>query len=159
MKKNVILFIAINLFAINLLMAQSLSESLGSTKTNFQIVSDSTDLMVSDQIIILRAEKKTYSDIYAGWGYGYREFHLEFTAKKSIVERNATSRSDKHQIKLTFYDSKGNLLTNITLPAEFLNQYTNSATENTLFFYSLDLIDVPIVVLDKTKKLDIVKYD
>jgi hypothetical protein len=159
MKKNVILFIAINLFAINLLVAQSLSESLGSTKTNFQIVSDSTDLMVSDQIILLRAEKKTYSDNYSGWGYGYREFHLEFTSKKSIVERYATSRSEKHQIKLTFYDSKGNLLTNITLPAEFLNQYTNSATDNTLFFYSLDLIDVPIVVLDKTKKLDITKYD
>ena len=157
MKYKGILLIIIQLFVINILTAQSLSESLGGTKTNFRIYSGPTELITSDQIIILRAEKDTYSDLYAGWGYGYRSFHLEFISNKNIVELQSDVKSERYKMKLTFYDSDNKILTMVTLPSHYLNEYSNSSSEDALFIYSLDLIDIPVVILDKTKKIDIIK--
>lgn len=158
MKYKVILLLIIQLFVINILSAQSLSESLGGTKTNFRIYSGPTELITSEQIIILRAEKNTFSDLYAGWGYGYRSFHLEFISNKNIVEMQSDVKSERYKMKLTLYDADNKLLTTITLPSYYLNEYSNSSSEDALFIYSLDLIDIPVVILDNTKKIDIVKF-
>jgi hypothetical protein len=69
MNHRTILLITLYFFSANILEAQNLKESLGGTKTNFQIYSDTVDLKVSDQIIILRAEKQTYSDSNFGTGW------------------------------------------------------------------------------------------
>ena len=162
MNNKAILLITIQLIVFNILGAQDIKESLGGIKTNFRIFSDTIDLKVIDQIIILKAEKQTYSDsnLGTGWGYGYQSFHLEFITKKNIKVDNyqyGTGRDNGSKLKLIFYDSNNNELASISIPFDYVDQYNNLSIINSPFFYSIDLIDIPIVLLDKTDKIDMIK--
>jgi hypothetical protein len=162
MNHKTILLITVYIFSANILGAQNLKESLGGTKTNFQIYSDTVDLKVSDQIIILRAEKQTYSDsnFGTGWGYGYQSFHLEFITKKNIeIEyfKFRNGRDNGTKLELLFYDSNNIVLTSSSIPYNYVDLYNNSSIIGSPFFYSIDLIDIPIVLLDKTAKISMIK--
>ena len=162
MTTKVFLFIAIQLFVVNILVAQNLKESLGGTKTNFQIFSDTVDLKVSDQIIILKAERNHYTDssFGTGWGYGYQSFHLEFITKKNIkVEtfKFRAGRDNGDKFDLIFYDADKNILGTTTIPSGDVDLFNNPSVVGSPFFYSIDLIDVPIVLLDKTAKIGMIK--
>lgn len=157
-----ILLIAAYLFSVNILGAQNLKESLGGIKTNFLIYSDTVDLKVSDQMIILRAERKSASDsnFGTGWGYGYQSFHLEFITKKNIIIENykfRTGRDNGTKLELIFYDSNNSVLATSSIPYYDIDLYNNSSIIDSPFFYSIDLIDIPIVLLDKTVKIGTIK--
>jgi hypothetical protein len=162
MKNVKVLLIVTQLFVVNVLVAQNLSESLGGTKTNFQIVSDTVDLQVSNQIIILRAEGKHYANFIDsfGYGYGYQSFHLEFIAKKNIKAeafKFVRGQDNKDKLELIFYDSENNVLALKSVPIESVDILSNSTTSDGLFFYSLDLIEIPIILLEKTCKINMIK--
>lgn len=157
-----VLLIVIQLFVVNALEAQNLKESLGGIKTNFKIVSDTVDLRVSDQIIILRAEKKSSenSSFGTGWGYGYQSFHLEFIAKKEIkVEtfKFKPGRDNESKLELTFYNSENSILASLSVPFDQVDALSNPTTSDRLFFYSIDLINIPVVLLEKTYKINMIK--
>ncbi|MGB8491882.1 MAG: hypothetical protein WCE64_12570 [Bacteroidales bacterium] len=157
-----ILLIAAYIFSVNILAAQNLKESLGGIKTNFQIYSDTVDLKVSDQIIILRAEKNYYSDsnFGTGWGYGYQSFHLEFITKKNIKIENykyRTLRDNENKLELIFYDSNNSVLATTSFPYDYVDLFNNSSIKDSPFFYSIDLIDIPVVLLDKTARIGMIK--
>jgi hypothetical protein len=150
------------LFVVNILVAQNLKESLGGIKTNFQILSDTVDLKVSDQIIILKAEKKygANSDFGYGWGYGYQSFHLEFITYKNIkVEtfEHRAGRNNESKLDLVFYDSTNAILASTTIPYDYVDLLNNLSLADGPFFYSIDLIDIPTVLLDKTSKIGMIK--
>jgi hypothetical protein len=162
MNHKTFLLIIVFIFSANILGAQNLKESLGGAKTNFQIYSDTVDLKVSDQIIILRAEKQTYSDSNygTGWGYGYQSFHLEFITKKNIKVENykfRNGRDNETKLELTFYDMNNGVLATTSFPYDYVDLYNNSSITDSPFFYSIDLIDIPIVLLDKTAKIGMIK--
>ena len=162
MNNKTILLITVCIFSANIIGAQNLKESLGGTNTLFQIYSDTVDLKVSDQIIILRAEKQTYSDsnFGTGWGYGYQSFHLEFITKKNIKIENykyKTGRDNGNKLELIFYDSNNSVLATSSFPYDYVDLYNNSSIIDSPFFYSIDLIDIPIVLLDKTAKIGMIK--
>jgi len=159
-----VLIIVIQLFVANILVAQNLNESLGGVKTNFKIVSDTVDLKVSDQIIILKAEQKHYGSptFGYGWGYGYQSFHLEFIAKKDIrIEtfKFRTGRDNESKLELIFYNSENNILASTSVPFESVDLLSNPSTVDNSFFYSIDLIDIPIVLLEKTYKIGLTKKE
>ena len=161
---RIVLLIALQLFAVNILVAQNLKEALGGVKTNFQIFSDTIDLKVSNQIIILKAEKKhdQYADTYSGygWGYGYQSFHLEFITKKNIkvdTFRFQKGRANEIKLELVFYDSNNTILASASIPFDQVDVFNNSSKADSPFFYSIDLIDIPIVLLDKTSKIGMIK--
>lgn len=162
MKTKNVLIIVIQLFVVNILGAQDLKELLGGIKTNFKIVTDTVDLRVSDQIIILRAEKNHYGDASfgVGWGYGYQSFHLEFIARKDIKAETfkfRPGRGNGSELELTFYNSENSLLASASVPFDQVDVLTNPATVDRSFFYSIDLIDIPIVLLEKTSKIGMIK--
>lgn len=167
MKNKAVLLILVQLFAANVLIAQSLKESLGGVKTNFQIISDAIDLEASNQIIILKAEKKhdQYADSFSGygWGYGYQSFHLEFITNKDLTvktykrERGSISRENKLDLK--FYDAGNNVIASTIVPFDYVDLLRDTQKEGGPYFYSIDLIDIPVVLLDKTSKIDMVKLE
>jgi hypothetical protein len=162
MNKKVILLVLVYMLSINFLGAQNIKESLGAINTNFKIYSDTVDLKVSDQIIILRAEKQTYSDATfgTGWGYGYQSFHLEFITKKNIKVENyqfRAGRDNENKLQLIFYDSKNSVLATTSISFDYVDLYNNSSIIDSPFFYSIDLIDIPVVLLDKTAKIGMIK--
>jgi len=135
--------------------AQSVTEKLGGIKTNFSIYSDTIDLKTGNQVIILRAEKSAFSDDFSGYGYGYgyQSYHLEFCSKKDFVVK--PEKGNKY--RLVFYDSKRNMLVNSEIPAALVNFYYNFDPKDPKYFYSIDLIDIPGVVLDQTSILNITR--
>ena len=162
MNHRTILVIALFVFSGISLEAQDLKESLGGTKTSFRIYSDTVDLKVSDQIIILRAEKQTYSDASfgTGWGYGYQSFHLEFITKKIILIENfkyKAGRDNESKLELIFYDSDNNVLATSVCPYDYVDLFNNPEINDSLYFYSIDLIDIPVVLLDKTASIGMIK--
>lgn len=168
--KKTSLLLAFLLLLISGATAQTLFDALQGTKTNFQIVSDGNDLKVTDQIIIRNAEKveiRVNIDEY-GYGYAYQSFHLEFISRKSIVAIKSDDFADKnllqlafylsgHKFLLSFYDWNNNLLTATTIPDNYVDVFTNASADKRMYFYSIDLIDIPILILENAKRIDIVE--
>lgn len=157
-----ILMITLYLLVINAAGAQNLKDALGGLKTNFQIYSDSVNLDVSDEIIVLKAARKFFSDCQCGtgYGYGYQSYHLEFITKKQLAIKNVRyliGRDNADKIELKFYDASNTLLASPTFPFSIIDLYTNSAVKNSPFFFSIDFIDIPIVLLNKTSKIDLIR--
>lgn len=163
MKTSIFLFVIL-LFTTTNIYAQGLEESFGGFKTNFQIYSDTTNLNVTNQMLIKRAEKKSYInqslDSGAGYGYAYESFHLEFATHNKYVIRtfkHRTGRNNNDKLELTFYDSNNNTLATHTLDFSAVDLFYSLESPNIQFFYSIDLIDIPVVLLKKTAKINLIK--
>lgn len=150
------------LFVVNILVAQNLKESLGGIKTNFQIFSDTIDLKVSDQIIILEADQRHLLDFWDSndMVYAYQSFHLEFIAKKEIkIEtfKYRSGRDNGSKLEIIFYGSADKILASSSIPFKFVDLFSNPSIIDCPFFYSIDLVNIPIVLLDKTSKIGLIK--
>lgn len=151
-------FILVLHFFIYQVNSQSISEKFGGTRTNFEVFSDTIDLKVTDQIVVLAAERKSYisADGYAGWGYGYQSIHFEFITQTYLLEF-PTSGKKKNTYKLTFSDQDNVVLHTIFIPEYSVVKCSNPNISNSRIFYSIDLINTPILILDKTKRIEIEK--
>ena len=153
----------------NGLLAQSLSEKLGGVSTDFIIVSGDDTLDIDKQIIVKRAKYKAEKDYkthesyeggYGGYGYGmgygYQSFHLEFTSNTKIVSKTIYNGNRRPTYYCTFYcyDKNGQQILEKLVPATRLKQMFNSQSA-TSFVYSLNLVGIPIVVLDNTTTIKI----
>ena len=160
--KTKMLLSAIFLLSVAAINAQNLNESLGGVKTNFHFFSDATDLKVTDQVIILRAERKSYGDYINGygWGYGYQSFHIEFITKELLAEKTfkyKAGHDNNDKLEFSFYDTDNVVLASYTADFGDVNILHNPSSGGGQFFYSIDLIDIPIVLLNKALKIDLVK--
>jgi hypothetical protein len=157
--KKFLFVVALQLFVLQILTAQSISESLGGIKTNFEIFSINTDLEVAEQVIVLAAERQSYISTIdaAGWGLGYQSFHFEFSTQKEIKEIDG-DKNNKYKYRLTLIDHENVILLALDLPKISVKKYHNPDITNSLFFYSIDLIDIPLLVLDKTKRIDLYRF-
>ncbi len=158
--KNILLLVL--QFSVFSMYAQNLDQSPGGVRTDFQFFSDTIDLKVTDQIIVQRAEKKTYSDFNfgTGWGYGYQSIHLEFTTRKDLVVKNfefKTGRNNSDRIEISFYDINNTLLASYTNDFTIVDSFNNPLIKDSPCFYSIDLIDIPIILLNNTARINLVK--
>lgn len=168
MIRKAIFFIALQLVVFSSLHAQSVSEQLGGVKTHFQLYSLTTKLDVSEQILILRAEAKhkmetdiLSGEFYAtGWGYGYRSYHLEFVTQEELNAQRLPGKFGKSRytrLRLTFFDTNKNILASFTIPYDRVDRQSYSSAKGGPFFYSIDLINIPLVLLDQTAAIGMVK--
>lgn len=156
--KKILLVIILQLFVFQIISAQSISESLGGIKTNFKLFSVKIDLEVTEQILVSAAERRTYiSPMDAGWGYGYQSVHFEFITQKELKEILGEDK-DKNKYRLTFIDHENVILFAINLPEYSVKKYLNTDIVNSQVFYSIDFIDIPVLVLDKTKTINIYRF-
>ena len=161
MKAKVFIFIMFQLSLFNI-SAQNMEDVLGGVKTHFQLYCDTTNLNPTNQIIIQRAERKSDGDASFGlaWGYGYQSLHLEFVSDKNLAEKKfkfRAGRDNNDKLELTFYDSDNVVLATRLIDFSLVDLLYNSLSDKSLFFYSIDLIDIPIVLLNKTVKMNLTK--
>jgi hypothetical protein len=93
-------------------------------------------------------------------GYGYQSFHLEFIARKDIkVEtfKYSLGRDNRSKLELIFYNSENLIIASSSIPFESVHVLSNTSSSDGLFIYSIDLIDIPIVLLERTHKIDMIK--
>lgn len=163
MKKNITILciISLNLFLTSFLQAQSLSEKLGGVKTDYIITSHGVELEITNQLIVKRAERfydwGGHNDGAYGYGYGYESFHLEFTVKNGEIdlpESGSLFKSGKLLV-LDFYGEDGNLLGSRRRSPQDIRFISNNSTNSKLMHYTIDLIAIPLPLLDSTKRIDI----
>ncbi len=160
MKKIKISITAVFILFCGLLNAQTISSALGCVKTNFQFYSDTTNLEVTSQFIIKNAGifKKSVSDgLDYGYGYGggYESYHLEFITNKELSTE--VNRKVNYNYEINFTDSNNIILATTTFDNDKVSHFSNRYFKDTPKFYSFDLINIPISVLDRTRKIYITK--
>ena len=159
MKRKEILFIPILIISVGFVNAQDLSEKLGGVKTNFRFTSDTIDLNVSDQFIIKNAGAYNRTEeIYSGgYGYaaGYDSYHLEFITNKNLSYEYFKRYTSFHFI-ISFYNSDNILLTKKQFYQE-VSRYRNPDIKGSPIFYSIDLYNIPVSLLDKTSRINIIR--
>lgn len=161
MKLKVLIFTIIQLSIFNI-YAQNLEDSLGGVKTDFCFFSDTTNLNVTNQMIIQRAEKNLKGNATngIGMGYGYQSLHIEFIAREQIIEKEykyRTGRNNKDKLELIFYGQDNAILASCITDYSVVDLMYNSSSAKKQFFYSIDLIDIPIVLLNQTMKINMIK--
>lgn len=136
--------------------AQSLTEKLGGVKTDFVFISDSLEMDIVDQAILKRGVRKydSYSD--GAYGYGFQTFHLEFITTSKIKEIYFNERRKWAHYKIDLIAENDSFLYSI-------NKYSSDdvrmvSGEDSLHAYSIDLYQIPIIILDKTEKIRIEHY-
>ncbi len=139
--------------------AQSLIKELGGVKTDFVFTTNSTKLEVVDQAIIQRGffdfNSRTNSSNSTGYAYGYglQAYHLEFvTISDLITFEKYKKKATKATYNINLYNENDTLLLNFGV------LYSKSkATIKTagLTSYSINLIQVPIIIFDRVKRIDI----
>ena len=127
-------------------------------QTNFEFFSGKTDLNVTHQFIIKNGGVfYNFSNISGssyGYGGGYESFHLEFETSQNLS--NEIDRDSYSAYKITFTDSIYRILAVIPFDEYKVVFYSNPDIPDSPVFYSVDLIDVPLSILDQTKKIYIV---
>lgn len=161
MKAIVFLFLVIQLSLFNG-SAQNLENALGGVNTNFQLFSDTTNLNPTNQLIIKRAEKNSSSDASfgTGWGYGYQSFHIEFISDKNLTEKTfkyRAGRDNEDKLELTFYGSNHVVLATCLVHYSVVDLLSHSSADSSRYFYSIDLVDIHIVLLNETIKINLIK--
>lgn len=160
MKTKQVIMLAILILFAGLLKGQTLSERLGSVKTNFQFYSDTVALNVTDQFLLKNAGG--YSTVYYSsdnsyaYAAGYESFHLEFITYKPLTREILKGLLNPDHYRLEFYDSENNKLSTMKLHDK-VSVAENPEIKGSPAFYSIDLYEIPISLLDKTTKINIIK--
>lgn len=159
--KTIICVISINLLLGSFLQAQNLSQKLGGVETYFIITSHGVELEITNQVIAKRAERfydwGGHNEGAYGYGYGYESFHLEFTVRNGEIDMpqpGGLLKSEKF-IVLDFYDENGNLLGSRTRSVRDVRLVSNNSPSNKLNHYSIDLIAIPLPLLEAARRIDI----
>jgi len=154
-----VLFIAIIQFIVfHAVNAQTSDEFITRSKSSFKISSNSLDLKATDQILVLETTKATNRKNGKGkYRFAYQSIHLEFSVNDRIENFYSDINSDKNKYKLSFFDSNNNLIISVLIPAYYVNRLNNPVSNPKLYFYSIDLLEVPRIIINNTDKIDIIK--
>jgi len=166
MKQRKLFFLLFLLLSNNMIFSQALNEKLGGVKTNFIFFSDTVDLEVNNQFLIKSAEK--FSDVdylnttdHFGYGGSYESYHLEFSTKK-FLSVGYVKKPD-YEFELSFYDGENKVIETLgysTVFERYTPNYVKKVTiagNSEMRFFSFDLINIPISLLEKANKINVKK--
>ncbi len=139
--------------------AQSLIEKLGGVKTDFVFATDSIELHIVDQAIIQRGfsdfnVRTNSSNSYGhAYGYGLQTFHLEFITTSDLkTYEKFKNKPDKAIYDIKLYDENDTLLLNFGV---LFGKSKATTKISGMISYSINLIQVPLILFDRVKKIDI----
>lgn len=151
----IIFILASNYIFVPAAIAQNLSDKLGAVETGFTFTTLGQSVNVLDQYLIKRAEKVVFryvpDEVTAG--LGYESYHLEITIKEKLEISDADKKKDRFQWSLNFFDVEGELISTFLISKEQVKYSGNQ--DDTLNFYSIDLIDIPLNLLNRTHHIDL----
>ena len=139
--------------------AQSIIEKLDGVKTDFVFTTDSIEIQIIDQAIIQRGffdyNVRTNSSSSYGhaYGFGLQAYHLEFITTSDLKTfEKFKKKAVKAIYDIKLYDENDTLLLN------FKVAYSKSKASNKtsgITSYSINLLQIPIIIFDKVKTIDV----
>lgn len=153
------LFMLCLVISFSAVSAQSLTDNIGGTSTDFNFYYGDSKLDVQDQIILKRGLSNYAVNEIPAWdeasayGYGLQTFRLEFLSTDII---NINSNSVRHNIRLDLLDENNTSLLSFMIPS---NDFWVFSSNTESHVYSINLQNLPLVIFNKTKniKINIVK--
>ena len=139
----------------SLVKAQTITPALDGYRPAFRISTDSMEMTVVDQVLIKRAVKDYFFDriLDAAYGMGYEAWHWEFVTRQPILKRNLKGKKESF-VRLELYNRKEECIGRFDLPLDRL-QSTQSLSGQKIMTYSINLIDIPLILLDRTRRVDV----
>ena len=135
------------------LASQTILEKLGAVKTDFIITSDTVVFEVFDQVIIQRGNAIHGALNEGGYGYGNQNYFLEFITREKIQKlKTYGPKNDFYRIELI--DKNGNVLGRIYPYLHHVKVISNRVSP-LLHTHVINLSEVPMVLLDKTTRINI----
>ncbi|MDG1334082.1 MAG: hypothetical protein P8P74_17230 [Crocinitomicaceae bacterium] len=163
MKTLFTLFIFLASFSIS---AQSISDQVGGVSCSYELYSDGDTLDVIKQLLIQRPTARSgVSDIENqsyGYGYAYSSWCLEFVTNTGISTRNRNNlerRNRRGKYNVTFKNRAGGMLFSQYMGRDKVRLWKGKIHTGVVYTYSLNLIDVPLIVLDNVASIDIVRIE
>lgn len=148
------------LFGLMYLHGQTLIEEIGGVRTNFTIVSDTLLLDTDEQFLIKRAVHEInieqFDDGTMHKSDGYEAFHLEFIVPQKVITKRKVGRNREYFV-LSFLTDGDQLLTEVELKDSDI-KITDNWEGTTFSAYSINLQQIPLVILDRTLKVNLVHY-
>ena len=145
----VVLLISVNTVAFG----QSLTEQLGGIRTDFTIYFQSKKIDVVDQLVIRRGlskynyEEEPIMEYAYGYGYGLQTLRLEVMYRTNLV---TDDRKRRYYYRIVFFDKDGSILGSLDIARSDL-----IIVKGDVNVYSINLQDIPMVLLDHTTSMDI----
>ena len=157
--RQLLLLVVLFFGASHFLYSQSLLEQLGGIRTNFTIVSDSLWLDTDEQFLIERAVKEenieAIDDGMQSNTETFKSYHLEFIVPKGIVTQRKIGKN-REFFKLELLGEEDELLAMLELEPAHV-KFTPNWESTTYSAYSVNLQEIPLVILHRTLKVNLVK--
>lgn len=153
-----ILFITIIFFGTTAL-SQSLSQQFGAVSTQIEFTTSNSPMVVTQQQIVKRAGA-IFSDVSEkSYGAGYETFRLEIEVQEDLPLLRSRLFDGNGSFQMNFYSISGEHLGFVRFRSTEVDRIRKDIIFNSpVQFYSFDLINVPLILLDKTNRIDIERY-
>ncbi len=142
--------------------SQTITDQMGGVDCNFTFTSNSYNLDVIKQTLLERPKAVSKSSALEnesyGYAYAYTEWHLEFVSNTSIKSRERNmeeGRNRRQKYHLEFYNKTGDLLMETYISKDKLKLWQGKAGNGIIYTYSLNLINVPLILLDNVTNINI----
>lgn len=163
MKADRILFILMLFFAAQQVMAQNLYEAMAGIKTDFIFTSNNEEIGAERQFLVKKSgvllDYTPTSESSYGYGGGYESYHLEFYTRSNISVEHVYRPRPNYHYQLTFYDHQNNKISTIHFYRGRFGELprVNVTEAPGMTYFSFDLRDLPIAVLEHTARIDVIK--
>jgi hypothetical protein len=144
-------------------IAQQLTDQFGAIKTKFVFTSNDEPLDIQQQFIIKAPNSIHSSTEGKSYGMGYESYWLEIETNTDIPYRSSRIRDLRSPFELYLYDGNNQLIGQIRLGNQKVKRVYQSARmderrEEQVRFYAFDLVDVPLILLNQTVRIEIMRY-
>lgn len=114
-------------------------------------------LVVEDQLLIKRAYKDYFydGDFNSANGMAFQTWHFEFISRQPIQIQKVKGKK-KNFILLGLYDRRNDCIGQFDLALSRVKGISSPSKEK-LYTYSLNLIDIPLVLLERTRRIDLLQ--
>jgi hypothetical protein len=139
--------------------AQSLSQQLGAITTSFEFTSNNEPLEVRTQQIVKRSGRFVHGSGDGSSASGYETYRLELEVQNDIPFLRSRLLDGNQGFHFNFYSSNGEHLGFRRLSDnEVLRFRKDDQWTSQVFVYSFDLYSIPLIILDKTSRIEILRY-
>jgi hypothetical protein len=144
------------------------AQSFGGHTTYYTIISKGMVLNADQQLILKRGfyhydwdeDYTSEASSAYGFGYGLESFHLEFNSAypiqlKRVNKRKAFQRREYYFIQIT--DADGVIYEWREIPIRQVYEVSGQQGEKKVYAYSINLHGIPMTILQKAQRIEILK--
>lgn len=141
------------LLALQTFGQYNLAANMGTVACSFEIYTDQHPMEISKQLLVRRTTVQTIENTPVA----IESWHLEFAGTSAISGDRLLSGHEKDlYYTLTLLNHAREIILSLSLHADQVKSWESTThKDGTIHLYSIDLNDVPVLLLDEIQKIDL----